>query len=52
MMTDQVCDRHPSAKAQARVIFPKLGTLYFCMHCADTLDFGTEFHIDYLGVTV
>lgn len=51
-MDGQQCDRHASARAQARVIFPNLGTLYFCMHCADTLDFGAEFHIDYLGVTV
>jgi len=51
-MDGQSCDRHPSARAQARVIFPKLGTLYFCMHCANTLDFGDEFHIDYLGVKV
>lgn len=51
-MDNQTCDRHPSARAQARVIFPKLGTLYFCMHCADTLDFGPDFHIDYEKVTV
>ena len=50
-MTEQ-CDRHPSARAQARVILPNLGTLYFCSHCAKTLDFGAEFHIDYDTVTV
>ena len=51
-MDNEVCDRHPSARAQARVILPNLGTLFFCMHCADTLSFGTDFHIDYIGVTV
>ena len=51
-MDNEVCDRHPSARAQARVVLPNLSTLYFCMHCADTLNFGTDFHIDYIGVTV
>lgn len=52
MTSDQVCDRHPSARAQARVLLPSLGELFFCKHCADTLNFGAEFHIDYVGVTV
>lgn len=51
-MDGNQCDRHPSARAQARVIFPKLGTLYFCLHCAHTLDFGSDFHIDYETATV
>ena len=46
-MDNQTCDRHSSARAKAKVILPNLGTLYFCQHCADTLDFGADFHISY-----
>jgi hypothetical protein len=49
---NEVCDRHPSAKAKAKVILPTLGTLYFCMHCADTLHFGADYYIEYDTVTV
>ena len=51
-MDGQTCDKHPSASAKARVILPNLGTLYFCQHCADTIDFGEDFHITYEEVTV
>jgi len=51
-MDGQTCDRHPSAHAKAKVLLPSLGTLYFCQHCANTLDFGTDFLIEYDMVTV
>ena len=51
-MDNQVCDRHSSARAKAKVILPSLGTLYFCMHCSDTLDFGTDYHVIYEPVSV
>jgi hypothetical protein len=50
-MTEQ-CDRHPSARAQARIILPSGGMLYACGHCARTLSFGDEFLIEYDAVTV
>lgn len=46
-MDGQVCDRHPSARAKARVTLPSGGVLYACGHCAQTLSFGTEFGIEY-----
>lgn len=50
-MDGQVCDKHPSARAAAKVILPNLGTLYFCGHCTNILDFGPDFHIIYEAVT-
>ena len=50
-MDGQTCDRHPSARAQAKVLLPG-GNLYFCGHCANTLDFGADFYIEYDMVTV
>lgn len=50
--SDQVCDRHPSAKAQARVLLPSLGELYFCGHCMRTMHFGDDYHVEYGTVTV
>jgi hypothetical protein len=44
---NEVCDRHPSARAQARVLLPSLQELYFCQHCANTLNFGPDFYIEY-----
>jgi hypothetical protein len=44
---NEVCDRHPSARAQARVLLPSLQELYFCRHCANTLNFGPDFYIEY-----
>lgn len=52
MMTDQVCDRHPSAKAQARVLLPSLGELYACGHCAKTWELQGEFFIQYESTDV
>ena len=51
-MDGQHCDRHPSARAQARVLLPSLGTLYVCGHCAATLHFGDDFFIEYETVKV
>ena len=51
-MDGQTCDRHPSARAQAKVILPSGGTLYVCGHCADTLDFGTSFLIEYEALSL
>ena len=51
-MDGMVCDRHSSARAAARVLLPNIGTLYFCGHCANTLNFGEDFRIDYEKVTV
>lgn len=51
-MDNQCCDRHPSARAKAKIILPSLGTLYFCQHCADTLNFGEDYYIAYETVTV
>jgi hypothetical protein len=51
-MDNQTCDKHPSARAKVRVILPNLGTLYFCQHCADTLNFGADYHITYETASV
>lgn len=53
-MDGQKCDRHPSAWAKARVLFPSLGTLYLCAHCCTTFqrDYHGEFHVTYETVTV
>lgn len=53
-MDGQVCDRHPSAQAKARVLLPSLGVLYLCGHCADAFakSYDGEFHIQYETVTV
>ena len=48
-MDGQTCDKHPSARAQARVLFPNLCTLYLCGHCSHELldGYQGEFHITY-----
>lgn len=51
-MDNQVCDRHSSARAKAKVILPSLGTLYFCQHCAHTLPLGNDYFIQYETVEV
>jgi len=51
-MDGQVCDRHSSARAQAKVILPSGGILFVCGHCSNTLDFGPDFLIEYDMVTV
>ena len=53
-MDGQVCDRHPSAQAKARVLLPSLGVLYFCSHClrAFERDYAGEFYVSYETVTL
>jgi len=51
-MDGQVCDKHPSAMAKARVLFPSLNVLYLCAHCAHTLPLTGEYHITYEAVEV
>jgi hypothetical protein len=53
-MDGQVCDRHPSAQAKARVLLPSLATLYFCQHCANKFEdqYSGAFHITYEMVTL
>jgi hypothetical protein len=51
-MNNEMCDRHPSARAQARIILPSGGVLFACGHCARTLDFGGEFLIEYAEVLI
>jgi hypothetical protein len=53
-MDGQRCDKHPTAWAKARILFPNLCTLYLCGHCANsfTLDYAGDFHITYETVTV
>ena len=52
---DQLCDRHPSARAQARILLPSLGELYLCRHCLHAFEQayeGKEFYIAYAPVEV
>ena len=51
-MDGQHCDKHPSARAQARVLMPSLNVLYLCGHCCKTLPLSGDFHITYEAVTV
>lgn len=51
-MNGQQCDRHPSARAQARVLLPSLSELYLCGHCAKTLPLDGEYFVEYETVTV
>lgn len=53
-MDGAVCDKHPSAQAKARVLFPNLCLLYFCQHCADAFakTYDGEFHIQYEAITL
>jgi hypothetical protein len=51
-MDGNQCDRHPSARAKARVLLPSLRELYVCGHCASTLNFGDDFYIEYETVKV
>lgn len=46
-MNDHTCDRHPSAKAKARMLLPSGAVLYLCGHCSRTLDYEGEFTIEY-----
>lgn len=49
---NECCDRHSSARAQARITLPSGGVLYVCGHCANTLSFGDDFLIEYAEVLV
>ena len=53
-MDNQVCDRHPSARAKARIMFPNLTELYLCGHCVHGFEqaYSGEFYIAYEGVTI
>lgn len=53
-MDGQYCDRHPSAWAKARVLFPSLHALYLCQHCADAFgrDYAGDYHVTYETVSV
>lgn len=53
-MDNQQCDKHPSARAKARVLFPNLCVLYLCGHCSNRFedDYTGPFHISYETVTV
>ncbi len=51
-MNDQTCDKHSSARAQARIVLPSGGVLYACGHCAHTWDYQGEFTIEYEAVRV
>ena len=48
-MDGQVCDKHPSAQAKVRVLFPNLCVLYMCGHCEQALqrDYAGDFHVTY-----
>ena len=53
-MDGQACDRHPSAMAKARIIFPSLSQLYLCGHCVHAFEqtyTGGEFYIAYEPVS-
>ena len=49
---NETCDRHPTAWAKAKVILPSGLVLYTCQHCANTLNFGADFLIEYEMTTV
>jgi hypothetical protein len=53
-MDGQCCDRHPSARAAAKVILANLGTLYWCAHCVRGFEntYTEPFHVQYETVTV
>jgi hypothetical protein len=51
-MDGMTCDRHSSARAQAKILLPSGGILYACGHCARTTDYGDDFYIVYDKATV
>jgi hypothetical protein len=53
-MDGQRCDKHPTAWAKARILFPNLCTLYLCGHCTDAFgrDYPGPYHVTYETVTV
>lgn len=52
MAFNETCDRHPSAKANAKITFPSGGVLYTCQHCANTLNFGEDFLLEYADINI
>ena len=51
-MDGNQCDRHPSARAKARVLLPSLRELFFCGHCIATIHIEGEYTVTYETVTV
>jgi hypothetical protein len=53
-MDGNTCDRHPSARAAAKVILANLGTLYWCNHCVRGFEntYTGPFHVQYETVEV
>jgi len=53
-MDGMKCDRHSSAWAKARVLFPNLCTLYLCGHCLDAFakSYDGQYHVTYETVTL
>jgi len=53
-MDGQTCDRHPSARAAAKVILANLGTLYWCNHCVRGFEntYTGPFFVEYETVEV
>ena len=53
-MDGMTCDRHPSARAAARILFPNLCLLYLCQHCTDAFGrtYHGEYHVTYEAVEV
>lgn len=51
-MNDEVCDRHPSARAKAMMLLDNGGILFWCGHCANTITYDGDFTIIYETVTV
>jgi hypothetical protein len=51
-MDNQTCDRHSSARAQARVLLPSLRELFFCGHCIATIQIEGEYTVTYETATV
>jgi len=49
---NEYCDRHPSARAQARVLLPSLRELYACGHCAKTWELQGDYFVEYETVTI
>ena len=53
-MDGQQCDKHPSARAKARLLLPSFNALYLCGHCANAFEgsYDGEFTMAYETVTV
>jgi len=53
-MDGQLCDKHPSANAKARILLEDLGVLYLCGHCVTAFakSYAGEYNITYETVTV